>query len=304
MYEVAIVGGGGAGITAAIYLARKNLDVVLIEKASIGGQIVNAPIIENYPGLMGVSGLTLAQRFEEHCKALNVKMVMDEVTEIRKLGELFKVKLASGGFIEAKAVILAIGTNYRKLNVKGEEEFIGRGISYCATCDGPLFKGKTVAVVGGGNTAFTYALYLKELCPTVYLIHRGRTFKADEVLVNKAEKAAINFKTPYTVIEILGDKLVNGLRLKNEENGKEELLTVNGVFVAIGQEVDKTLLTGLGVKLNSEGYVEVDHHMKTNIPGLFACGDITGISNQLIVACGQGAIAALSAYEYVKGQHP
>lgn len=301
MYDVAVVGGGGAGITAAIYLVRKNLNVVLIEKASLGGQIVNAPTVENYPGFIGVSGLTLAQRFEEHCKALGVKVVMDEVTAIETVKGLFRVKLASGGFIEVKAVILATGANYRKLNVKGEAEFIGRGVSYCATCDGPLFKGKTVAVVGGGNTAFTYALYLKELCSTVYLIHRRREFKADEVLVSKAEEAGINFKTPFTVVEVLGDKLVNGLRVRDEGSGREGFLAVDGVFVAIGQEVDKALPTSLGVKLNGKGFVEVDQHMKTNIPGVFACGDITGISNQLIVACGQGAIAALSAYEYVKG---
>lgn len=300
MYDVAIIGGGGAGITAAIYSVRKKLNAILIEKGSVGGQIATAPMVENYPGFSSIPGLALAQRFEEHCKALGIKVVADEATAVKKLGGLFRVELASGGFIESKAVIVAIGASYKKLNVKGEDEFIGRGVSYCATCDGPFFKSRSVAVVGGGNTAFTYALYLKELCPTTYLIHRKRTFRADETLVRRAEEHGISFKTPFTVTEILGDKFVKGVRIRSVEDNTEEFLSVNGVFVAIGQEVNKAFLAGLGVELSDNGFVKVDQYMRTNIPGVFACGDVTGISNQLVVACGQGAIAALSAYEYVK----
>lgn len=302
MFDVIIIGGGAAGCTASIYAARRGLKVLLLEAKAIGGLLLYAIEIENYPGFESISGAELASRLEKQVRNLPIQVFYENVIDVKKTKEnTFKVLTGSGKEFEGKTLIVASGVEHRELGIKGEEKFIGRGLSYCATCDAPFFKGKEVAVVGGGNTAFQYAIYLSDLCSKVYLIHRRHGFRAEDALVERLRaRKNVEFKIPYVVVELLGEKMLEGVRLKNLETGEEESLTVPGLFVAIGHKAKVDFLSNLGIKLTEKGFVEVDERMRTNVEGVFAAGDVTGIEQQLVVACAQGAIAALNAARYLK----
>lgn len=300
-YDVIIIGGGAAGCTAAIYSARRNMKTLLIEEKAIGGLLLEATTIENYPGFESISGSELAVRLEKQLKSLPVEIMMDKVVEVIKKGETFLILTSSGKRIEGRSVIVASGVTHRELGISGEEKYLGRGISYCATCDAPLFKGKTVAVVGGGNSAFHYALLLAELCSRVYFIHRRREFRAEEVLVKRLRGFGnVEFKLPYQVVELRGEKFLSGIKIRNVESGEEEVLKIDGLFVAIGQVPNIEFLSKLNVQLDENNFIKVDERMRTNIQGLFAAGDVTGIEQQLVVACAQGAIAAITASKFLK----
>jgi len=311
-YDVVIIGAGPAGCTAAIYAKRYTLDALVISK-DFGGLIADAEIVDNYPALPEIKGSDLSQRFVDHMKKYGVESVMANVEKIEKVDEKFRV-FFNGDSVDARAVIIATGEKHRKLSVPGEEEFAGRGVSYCAICDAPLFKDKIVAVIGGGNTAVVDAQLLAKYASKVYLVHRRSSFRADPIEIeNVKSNKKIEIVTPYVVKEIKGNNKVEKVLLKKvkEESGKivetEEIkeLNVNGVFVDVGLVPNTEIVKNLGVKLNNEGYIVVDDAMKTSVEGVFAAGDCTDKASQfrqVVLAAAQGAIAATSVYRYLKKQ--
>jgi len=310
-YDLVIVGAGPAGCSAALYARRYTLSTLIIAK-KFGGLIADAEIVDNYPGLPEISGSDLANKFLEHAKKYGAETYMQEVLEIQKQDNIFVIKLADGKEVRAKSIILALGEKHRKLNVPGEKEFEGRGVSYCAVCDAPLFKNEVVAIVGGGNVAFSDVQVLAKHAKKVYLIHRRNWFRADPIEIEKVKKTPnIEFKTPYIIKEIRGKEKVESLLLQKvkEENGKIvelnefEELKVSGLFVAIGLIPNTELAEKLGIELDQKGYIVVDDCMKTNIEGVFAAGDCTNKGakfRQVVLAAAQGAIAATSAFKYLK----
>ena len=309
-YELIIIGGGPAGCTAAIYAKRFLIDTLIIAKR-FGGLVNDAEIIDNYPGLPEMKGEELAKKFFEHMLKYKPDYLEDEVLRIEKKGGLFKV-ITREHEIFGKAIIVATGEVHRELNVEGEKELRGKGVSYCAICDAPLFKNRIVAVIGGGNTAFIDAQLLAKYAKKVYLIHRRKWFRADPIEVEKVKKnEKIEIITPYIIKRIVGNERVEKIILEKtkEENGKifpsgeTKELEVNGVFVDIGLVPVTQIVKDLGVKIDEKGYIVVDDEMKTNIEGLFAAGDVTNKAaklRQIVVAASQGAIAAFSAYKYLK----
>ena len=305
IYDCIVVGAGPAGLTAALYLARFNVDTVIVSK-DIGGQMAVAPLVDDYPGLPEVSGAKLAEMFENHVKKYGVSIIVgDYVKSVNRDGELWCVETENGRRLCGYAVILAIGSAKRKLNVPGEDKFIGRGVSYCAVCDGMFFKDKVVAVVGGGDSAFSSALYLSTIAKKVYLIHRRESFKA---FPHYVEKAKINQKieliTNTIVTEIIGDKKVSKIKVKNIETNEEKTLDIDGIFIEIGSEPPKEFLKSIGLELDEKGYIAVNPDMSTNLPGIYACGDVAGGKHkyrfeQIITAAAEGAIAADSVYRFL-----
>lgn len=295
MYDVVIIGGGPAGLTAAIYAGRKGLKTLLLEGELLGGNMNFAHVIENYPGFESISGMELAEHMVKQAEKY-AEIKLEKVTE---LGERY-VKTEFGTY-ETKVIIIATGTVHRKLNIPGEEKFLGKGVSYCATCDAPLFQGKRVAVIGGGNSALSAALYLSELAEKVYLIHRRDEYRADRVLVERIKSSSIEEVLDSVVEEIKGDGQVKSITIKNVKTGKRKEINVGGVFIYIGTKPITELVEPLNVELN-DGFIKVNRRMQTNIPWIFACGDITGIEFQIAKAVGEGCVAALSAYKYLKGE--
>ncbi len=301
-YDIIIIGGGPAGLTAGIYTARARLRSVLIERGAVGGQIVNSEWVENYPGVKGsISGLELTQTMYEQATGFGLETVYADVTGIEVDGRQKTVKTSEGDFI-APAVIIAGGSDRQKLGVPGEAEFTGRGVSYCATCDGAFFKEKTVAVVGGGNAALTEAVDLTKFADKVYLIHRRDVLRGMKILEEKARATGkIEFLFNTEVDEVLGDKFVTGLRIRNNKDGKTSTLKVDGAFMAIGFLPNTGYLKGT-VEMDELNTVIVDAHMATSVAGIYAAGDIRSQSiRQVVGATGDGAIAAINAEKYVHG---
>ena len=300
-YDVAIIGGGPAGLTAAIYAARDKFSVLIIEKAILGGLITEAATIDNYPGFPdGISGFDITDKMLRQAQKYGTQDVSTEVTNIERTDNGFLVQTTGASYF-ARAVIIAGGSADLKLGIPGEKEYIGRGVSYCATCDAPFYVEKTVAVVGGGNTAFHDALHLAKFATKVYLIHRRHEYRATSII---QEMVRDNFKielVPNTIIEtIAGGDFVEKLRLQNTQTNKASELQVDGLFVAIGVKPNTDYLGGL-LELDGEGSIVVNHHMATSVPGIFAAGDIRHHSiRQTISAAGDGAIAALSAKKWLE----
>jgi thioredoxin-disulfide reductase len=302
MYSLIIIGGGPAGITAGIYAARKKLNTLLIAKDFIG-QIGKAWGVENYPGFEKISGLDLIQRFKSHLKKFEIDIrENDEVKEIQKKDDNFEVATKTGKNYLAKAVIIASGRDPRPLEIPGEKEFIGRGLSYCVTCDGPLFAGKTVAVIGGGNAGFETAFELLQHCPKIYILEFGERAKADEVNQERAKQSGkIEVITNAVVNEIQGKTFVDSIVYQDKKTKEIKTLNVEGVFVEIGSLPATSFVKGL-VDFDEYDQIKIDPKTnETSTPGLFAAGDVTDINyKQVIIACGEGAKAALSAYEYLQ----
>lgn len=299
-YQLIVVGGGPAGLTAGLYSARGGLKVLLIEKEVIGGQIANADRVENYPGFPeGISGFELARLIHQQATNHGLETMSGEVTGLTSRYGSNIVNTTEGDFI-AQAVIIAGGSQFRKLEVPGEGEFLGKGVSYCATCDGPLFRDKAVAVVGGGDTAVTDALSLSKFASSVKVIHRRNQLRASRVLQRRAQtEPKIEFIWDSVVTDVKGKEKLTDLVLKNTKNGTISLVAVDGVFVAIGLVPNTKYLRGV-LPLDEGGYVITTELMETTVPGIFAAGDIRHNSvKQAIVAAGNGAVAALSAEWFI-----
>ena len=295
VYDLIIVGAGPAGITAAVYAARKKMDFLVIT-TNVGGQVVLSSEIENYTGFQYISGDELGAKFQEHLEKYDFDVKMEEVEKIDQGRNFFRVTSMVGAYLCSTAII-ATGRKPRELNVPGEIDFKNRGVTYCATCDGPLFEGLDVAVVGGGNSGLEAVLQLIKIAKSVYLLHRRSEFRADTVLVEKVRASGkVKILTNAQVEEIVGDKLVTGIRL--QQNGEEKQLDVQGVFVEIGAVPNSDVAGFVGK--NNIGEIIVNCKCETDIPGLFAAGDVTNVpEKQIVVAAGEGCKAALSAFRYL-----
>lgn len=298
MTDVIILGAGTAGLSAAIYAVRAGLSVRLLENGVCGGQILNSPDVDNYPGIPSISGFDFVQNLSGHAESLGVKPESVIVKSVELAGTVKKVHTGNET-IESHTMILATGASHRKLGCPGEDTFQGRGVSYCATCDGAFFRGKDVAIVGGGNTALEDAFFLANSCRTVYLIHRREGFRAHQSVVD-AVRARENIRLVLnaTVDEILGDQFVTGVKLKNTQNGTISQLDVSGVFVAVGLNPNTDLFEG---QLDLDGgYIRAGEDCHTSVEGVFAAGDVrTKPLRQLVTAAADGAVAAVEAGKYL-----
>jgi len=298
--EVVIIGGGPAGLTAGLYASRARLGSLLIERGAVGGQIVNAERVDNYPGFPeGISGVELGQLMHQQAAKYGLKTVMAETTGIELQGKQKVVQTIEGNFI-AKAVIIASGSERRKLGIPGEEKFTGKGVSYCATCDAPFFRGQPVAVVGGGDAAITEALYLTKFASRVMVIHRRHQLRASRILQEKAfSEPKIEFLWDSTVEEIEGGDSVKRIRLRQVIPGEESTMELAGVFVSIGLKPNTDFVNGI-LPLDAAGHIITNEKMETEIPGIFAAGDIRRNSGrQAITAAGDGATAAIYAEKFI-----
>jgi thioredoxin reductase (NADPH) len=300
IYQVVIIGGGPAGLTAGLYCARSRFNTLLIEKGIIGGQITNAERVENYPGFpKGISGIELGQLIHEQATSYGLETLLAEVAKVVPGRKHNLISTSEGDFV-AESIIIASGSQFRKLGVPGEDKFVGKGVSYCATCDGPLFKDKTVAVIGGGDAAVTEALYLSKFASSVKVIHRRSQLRASKILQERAvSEPKIEFIWDAVVTQIEGDGVVKQLLLKSTKNAKIIILELAGVFVAIGSEPNSAQWRGL-LPFDEEGYIITNELMETKIPGVFAAGDVRHNSaRQVITAAGDGATAAMSAARFL-----
>ena len=301
-YDLIVVGAGPAGMTAGLYGARSGLKTLVIEKGISGGLSNEATDIDNYPGFKKIGGMELAEKMKEQTSEYAEIKELEGVNkiEIKEKEQKMMVFTEKDSYL-SNAMVLCTGTKKRKLGVKGEDNFLGRGVSYCATCDGFFFKDKSVIVVGGGNSAVRGALYLKNVGCAVTLIHRRDKLRAEQYLQKKMEKAGVHILWKSVVKEIKGDKAVGSVVRYDKESGIEDELPVDGVFVYVGEEPVNALATQMDVKLDKEGYIITDKGQRTNKERVYAAGDITGGVRQIVVACAEGAIAATSAYDDLIG---
>lgn len=300
LYDVIVIGGGPGGYTAALYAARANLSVAILEKLSPGGQMGTTDVIDNYPGFpQGVNGFELAMQMKEGAERFGAQTQLAEVTQVELAGQV-KTVHTSGGDYQARTVVLATGAHPRELGLPGERELRGRGVSYCATCDGMFYRGKTVVVVGGGNTAVADVLYLSRLCEKVYLVHRRDTLRASKVYLDPLQKAEnVEFVWDSEVKQLLRDQAVTGVRVRNKKTGEERDIPCGGVFVAVGYLPNTQLYRGQ-VELDEAGYVLADETTQTNLPGVFAVGDLRKKPlRQVVTAASDGAVAAHFIEEYL-----
>lgn len=300
IYDMIIIGGGPAGYTAALYAARAGFDALVIEKMSVGGQMALTGDIDNYPGFEdGVDGFTLGMKMQQSAERFGAKTQYDEVISVDFSKKIKEIKTQSGDLL-AKTVVLAMGANPRELGICGEESLIGRGVHYCAHCDGRFYKDKTVAVVGGGNSAAADALYLSRLAKKVYLIHRRDTLRATKIYHEPLLKAEnVEFIWNSTVNEFIADQKVNGIKVKNVVSGEITDVFCDGVFVSIGRKPATDFLNN-AVSLDQIGYIVADESTKTNIDGVYAVGDVrTKALRQVVTAVSDGAVAVHFAEEYL-----
>ena len=303
IHDLIIIGGGPAGLTAAIYASRRALDTLVLTK-DIGGQAAQTTEIENYPGFDSISGPELMNKFHKQAEKYGAKFIFQGVTNISQdeTTKIYTITTAKGEY-RAYAIILAFGLEHRKLKVPGELEYYGKGVTYCATCDGPFFKNKEICVVGGGSSALDAILYMSKLATKVHSFVRGEAYRGEEILVDEVKYCSndeIHFKTSFT--EIKGESMVKEVIVKDAKTGAEKTMPMQGIFVEIGYQPNITLYKDL-VDLSPAETIIVDQDCRTSRPGFFAAGDITTISfKQVISSGGQGCIAALSAYSYIMKQ--
>jgi len=306
-YELAIVGAGPAGYSAGIYAVRAGIRTVLFDKGDGGGLAAIAPNIENYAGFPSITGMDLMEKMKDHAKKYVDIHLYEEVEsiEIEKTDNKFLLKTSEEKTYSVGAILLATGTQHRKLDCKGSKEFEGKGVSYCATCDGFFFKGKNVGVVGGGNSALIEAIYLKQIgCNHVYLIHRRDQLRAEEAYEHDAKKAGVAFLLNKVIIEIKGNGKVQSMVLEDTKTSDTSTVDVDGIFVSIGVIPQNEIAIKLGVDIDEHGYIKVDKQMRTNVKGVYAAGDIAGGLRQIITAAAEGAIAALTSTEALGKQYP
>lgn len=303
MHDLIIIGAGPAGLSAAIYCSRYKLDFIVIG-GELGGRTNETHLIENYPGIPSIKGFELGQRFTEHARSLGATIVQELVKEIKKTEEGFSV-VTDNNTYSAKNVLFALGSEYRKLNIAGEKEFRGKGVSYCATCDGPFFRNKRVVVVGGGNSAAGAALMLSDYASEVLIFYRGQELKFLPTYLDQIKKnSKIKISCCTNLKEIKGENVVKSVVLDVPFEGQQEV-PVDGVFIEVGSEPSVEMLIPLGIEMNEKHFILTNPDQSTNVPGFFAAGDVTTNSNgfrQIITAASEGAIAALSIYEKVKAE--
>ena len=296
MYDLIIIGAGPAGITASVYAARKMMSSLVITRA-IGGQAAWSGDIENYTGYQFITGPELAAKFEEHMRKYSITVKENEaVGDLKKDNDVFSIATDKNKY-EARTVIIASGKRTKKLNVRGEEEFMNHGLTYCATCDAPLFSGREVVVVGGGNSALDAALQLTKIAKHIYLVNINQSLGGDAIMRDKIENnEKVSVFNNSSILDIFGDKFVKGIKVRHQN--KEEVLEVGGVFVEIGLTPNSEFAAG--VEKNQFGEIKVNSHNETNIPGVFAAGDVTDVpEKQIIIAAGEGSKACLGAFRYL-----
>ena len=301
MYDIIIIGSGPAGLSAAIYAQRACLDTIVIEKNGInGGQVLNTWEVDNYPGFPGVTGFELSRQFREHANKLGARVVQDEVVQVELSGNVKKVVCEEETY-EARCVILASGAHHRTLEVPGEEELRGAGVSYCATCDGAFFRGRTVAVVGGGDAALEDAIFLARMCEKVYIVHRRDKLRGAKRLQERLQALEnIEFVWNSETVAIEGNAQVEALRLRQTKTGEERRLDVDGVFIAVGIAPESELYAGQ-LELDEQGYIRADESGQTSVPGVFAAGDVrTKALRQILTAASDGANCVASAERYLQ----
>lgn len=301
MYDIIIIGSGPAGLSAAIYAQRACLDTIVIEKNGIsGGQVLNTWEVDNYPGFPGVTGFELSRQFREHANKLGARVVQDEVVQVELSGNVKKVVCEEETY-EARCVILASGAHHRTLEVPGEEELRGAGVSYCATCDGAFFRGRTVAVVGGGDAALEDAIFLARMCEKVYIVHRRDKLRGEKRLQERLQALEnIEFVWNSETVAIEGNAQVEALRLRQTKTGEERRLDVDGVFIAVGIAPESELYAGQ-LELDEQGYIRADESGQTSVPGVFAAGDVrTKALRQILTAASDGANCVASAERYLQ----
>jgi thioredoxin reductase (NADPH) len=304
MYDLIIVGGGPAGLSAGIYALRATLRTVLIEKGLPGGQIALTDTVENYPGYENITGIELCQKFLNHAKSYGLEVIQQATIAVEPGIEYHSVKLSNGEVLRSHAVILAAGGDPRKLNIPGEDDYRGKGVSYCATCDGFFYRGKTVVVVGGGDTAAEEALYLAKITEKVYLVHRRGELRASRILQQRVLsecKIEVLWNTVLTAINA-DTQGVSGVDLKNVLTREKRELSAYGVFIFVGFFPNNQLVPA-GIKMNADGYVITDEKCETNIPGIYVVGDLREkYAKQIVLAAADGCTAALAAAHYVEGK--
>ena len=300
-YDIIVVGGGPAGMTAAIYARRAGKSVLVLEAVSCGGQILNTPDIENYPVEAHISGFDFSQKVYEQARGLGAEFRFEKAVEIRDGVEEKTVVTAKGEY-RAKAVILATGSMSRKLGLKDEDRLVGRGVSYCATCDGNFYRNKTVAVVGGGNTALEDALYLADIAQKVYLIHRRDSFRGEEVNAERLkQRENVEFVYNANVTRLIAEKRLKAIEVTDKRTGEMRIIDLNGLFIAVGRVPENNNFANL-LKLDASGYAEAGEDCHTATPGLFVAGDNRAkLLRQLVTATADGAMAATEAVKYVNG---
>ncbi len=301
-YDTVIIGAGPAGLTAAIYAVRAGLKAIVLDGKTAGGLVGESPAIENYPGFTSIDGMKLADKFKKHALEYARVKEIEPVNSIRKEGSDFVIKTDRGEY-RAKTIILATGSEHRHLNIPGEQEFSGRGVSYCSTCDGFFFRNKKVLVIGGGNTAVGDAIYLKGIGCDVTLVHRRDALRAEKALQDRLFEQKVPVIWDSELTEIYGDSRVTGVKIRNRKTGDVSDMPVDAVFVSIGEVPNNELAKALGVRLADDGYVIIDRFSRTNVPGVYAAGDLTGGVKQIVTAAAEGATAALSAYEDINNPY-
>ncbi len=303
LWDVAIIGGGPAGLTAGLYAARANLRAVLIEKLLPGGELLNTDLIEDYPGFVSTTGRDLAEKMEEHARKFGLVIEQGTVEKITRDDSRFVIRTEEGPEFRSRTVIMTAGGVPKKLEVPGEERLAGRGVSYCAVCDGPLFRDKVVAVVGGGDSAFQEGIYLTRHASKVYLIHRRDEFRAQPILQDKArQNPKIEFITSAVVDEIGGERVVEWVKVRNLKDGTVTQLPVDGVFIFIGFSPNSGLFEG-HLQHDEQGFLITNERMEVGVPGLYAAGDVRSqLARQITTAVGDATTAAIAAEQYIEDQ--
>ena len=299
IYDVVIIGGGPAGLSAAIYALRARLNIVLIEKMAVGGQIALTDNIENYPGFPSLSGVELMQKFEEHAKGLGLQIIYDEIKDITDDGEYKTLRGVNENY-QAKTVIITVGASPKRLNIPGEREFTGRGVSYCATCDGPFFKDQDIAVVGGGDAALKESNYLTKIVKSVTLIHRRKEFRAEKIIQERLHNAKnVIMQLEHIPVSINGDKTVESITIENVKTKERKTVPVKGVFIFIGINPQTSFLKN--IEKDERGFIKTDPYtLMTSMPGVFCAGDAHSKKLlQVATAVGEGALAATAAEEFI-----
>ena len=303
-FELAIIGGGPAAYSAGIYAVRAGIKPIIFEKEGGGGLAIFSPNIENYPGFESISGIDLMEKMKLHAQKYCEIKSYEQVNKIEKQDNYFSIETQKDNY-KSKAIIICTGSEYKKLEIEGEKELQGKGVSYCATCDGFFFKNKKVAVIGGGNSALIEAIYLKQIgCNEVLLIHRRDQLRAEKAYEDEAIKNKINFLLNKKVIKINGKEKVESIIVKDTKSQEEKKIETVGVFVSIGEKPQNQIAKDMKIKLDEKGYIVIDSKQRTNIKGVYAAGDITGGLRQIVTACAEGAIAALSSTEVLGKKYP